>query len=67
MTLLSFTLIVSFILWMLYMTFEPKLDVILQPRKRVVVLWYNLFVEDHREAKRVYKYLLTIKRAKNLK
>lgn len=61
MGLLAFILVIAFILWLLYMTFEPRIDVVTQPRKKVVLLWYNLFVDGRRDLKRAYKRLFTIK------
>lgn len=61
MELLVLIIVISFILGMLYITFKPRLDVVKQPKRKVVLLWYNLYIDGRIEAKRAYKCLFTIK------
>lgn len=56
-----FIIITSFVAWLLYITFEPKIDVVRQPKKRVVLLWYNIWIEGYPTAKRGYKKLFYLK------
>ena len=40
--------------------YEPRIDVVVQPKRKVVLLWYNLFVDGYPTGKRTYKKLLTL-------
>lgn len=52
--LLSIPFIVS------YKIYEPRIDIVLQPKKRVILLWYNLFIDGYPTGKRAYKKLFTL-------
>lgn len=46
--------------WVSYKMYEPRIDVVMQPKRKVVLLWYNLFVDGYPIGKRTYKKLLTL-------
>lgn len=43
-----------------YKMYEPRIDVVIQPTKKVVLLWYNLYVDGYPTGKRTYKKLFTL-------
>lgn len=43
-----------------YRMYEPRIDVVIQPTKKVVLLWYNLYVDGYPTRKRTYKKLFTL-------
>lgn len=43
-----------------YKLYEPRIDVVVQPTKKVVLLWYNLYVDGYPTGKRTYKKLFTL-------
>lgn len=43
-----------------YKMYEPRIDVVIQPTKKVVLLWYNLYVDGYPTGKRTYKRLFTL-------
>lgn len=43
-----------------YRMYEPRIDVVIQPTKKVVLLWYNLYVDGYPTGKRTYKKLFTL-------
>lgn len=43
-----------------YRMYEPRIDVVIQPTKKVVLLWYNLYVDGYPTGKRTYKKLFTV-------
>lgn len=43
-----------------YKMYEPKIDIVVHPTKKEVLLWYNLFVDGCPTGKRTYKKLFTI-------
>lgn len=46
--------------WVSYKMYEPRIDVVVQPKRKVVLLWYNLFVDGYPTGRRAYKKLLTL-------
>lgn len=46
--------------WVSYKMYEPRIDVVVQPKRKVVLLWYNLFVDGYPIGKRTYKKLFTL-------
>lgn len=46
--------------YVLYKMYEPRIEIVVQPTKKVVLLWYNLFVNGYPTGKRTYKKLFTI-------
>ena len=43
-----------------YKMYEPRIDIVVQSPKKVVLLWYNLYVDGYPTGKRIYKKLFTI-------
>ena len=43
-----------------YKMYNPRIDVVVQPKQKVVLLWYNLYVNGYPTGKRAYKKLFTI-------
>lgn len=43
-----------------YKMYEPRIDVVVQPTKKVVLLWYNLYMDGYPTGKRTYKKLFTL-------
>ena len=43
-----------------YKMYEPRVDVVVHPTKKVVLLWYNLYVDGYPTGKRTYKKLFTL-------
>lgn len=46
--------------YVLYKMYEPRIEIVVQPTKKVVLLWYNLFVNGYPTGERTYKKLFTI-------
>ena len=46
--------------YVLYKMYEPRIEIVVQPTKKVVLLRYNLFVNGYPTGKRTYKKLFTI-------
>lgn len=46
--------------WVSYRMYEPRIDVVVQPKRKVVLLWYNLFVDGYPTGRRAYKKLFTL-------
>lgn len=40
--------------------YEPRIDVVIQPAGKVVLLWYNLYEDEYPARKRTYKKLFTL-------
>lgn len=59
--LILLTLIAIFIGYALYMTYKPHIDVVVNPKEKIVLLWYNYWEEGYPTCKRTYKKLFTIK------
>lgn len=47
-------------LFVLYNLYEPRIDIVIQPTKKIVLLWYNLYEEGYPTGKRTYKKLFTL-------
>lgn len=43
-----------------YKIYEPKIDIVVQPKRKVVLLWYNLYIDNKFTGKRAYKKLFTV-------
>ena len=56
--LIIIALLISFLVS--YKMYEPKIDIVVYPTKKEVLLWYNLFVDGYPTGKRTYKKLFTI-------
>lgn len=54
------SLLLLMILYIPYKIYEPKIDIVIQPKKKVVLLWYNLYIDNKFTGKRAYKKLFTI-------
>lgn len=54
------TILALAILLFLYNKYEPRIDIIVQSTREVVILWYNLYMNRRFTGKRMYKKLLTI-------
>lgn len=48
------------VLYIPYKIYEPKIDIVIQPKKKVVLLWYNLYIDNKFTGKRAYKKLFTV-------
>ena len=46
--------------YVVYKMYNPRIDVVVQPKQKVVLLWYNLYVNGYPTGKRTYKKLFTI-------
>lgn len=47
-------------IYIAYKLYEPKIDIVVYPSKKVVLLWYNLFYGGYPTGKRTYKKLFTL-------
>ena len=47
-------------LYVAYKMYEPRIDVVMQSKQKVVLLWYNVYVDGHPTGERAYKKLFTI-------
>ena len=57
------SLLLLMVLYIPYKIYEPKIDIVIQPKKKVVLLWYNLYIDNKvtgYTGKSAYKQLLTI-------
>lgn len=57
------SLLLLMVLYIPYKIYEPKIDIVIQPKKKVVLLWYNLYIDNKITGftgKRTYKKLFTI-------
>ena len=54
------SLLLLMVLYIPYKIYEPKIDIVVQPKKKVVLLWYNLYIDNKFTGKRAYKKLFTI-------
>lgn len=57
------SLLLLMVLYIPYKIYEPKIDIVIQPKKKVVLLWYNLYIDNKITGftgKRAYKKLFTI-------
>ena len=43
-----------------YKMYEPRIGVVVQPTKKLVLLWYNLYEDGYPTGKRTYKKLFTL-------
>lgn len=57
--IIFFILFITPIIWA-YKFYEPRLDVVISPNNKVVLLWYNSW-DDLYNYKRTYKKLFVIK------
>lgn len=48
------------LLYIPYKIYEPRIDIVIQPKKKVVLLWYNLYIDNKFTGKRTYKKLFTV-------
>ena len=54
------SLLLLMVLYIPYKIYEPRIDIVIQPKKKVVLLWYNLYIDNKFTGKRAYKKLFTI-------
>lgn len=54
------SLLLLMVLYIPYKIYEPKIDIVIQPKKKVVLLWYNLYIDNKFTGRRAYKKLFTI-------
>lgn len=54
------SLLLLMVLYIPYKIYEPKIDIVIQPKKKVVLLWYNLYIDNKFTGKRAYKKLFTV-------
>ena len=54
------SLLLLMVLYIPYKIYEPKIDIVIQPKKKVVLLWYNLYIDNKFTGKRTYKKLFTV-------
>ena len=54
------SLLLLMVLYIPYKIYEPKIDIVVQPKRKVVLLWYNLYIDNKFTGKRAYKKLFTI-------
>lgn len=54
------SLLLLMVLYIPYKIYEPKIDIVVQPKKKVVLLWYNLYIDNKITGRRAYKKLFTV-------
>lgn len=61
MDIIVLILVLLIPLFATYKLYEPRIDVVVHPKEKLVLLWYNLFDEGYPTGKRGYKKLFTLK------
>lgn len=54
------SLLLLMVLYIPHKIYEPKIEIVIQPKKKVVLLWYNLYIDNKFTGKRAYKKLFTV-------